>query len=628
MSHSTRQRSSSERTLDTRSAYRAGWTWILGLVFALALVPTGPLSAGQTGSGEEPKVRATSQDDESQSDDERVAVPRIINPDLYSKSLKAATRAIEHYGLVADNEVLERVNRIGYRIAAETGYDKYPFTFGVVDMPIPNAFALPAGQIFVTQGMLDLGLTDDMLAALLGHEIAHVTQEHFLRMRRRATLLNVLAQVATIGAIAAHQSSRDDYYQGPGGLWQRDNSGADLLAATQTTGVVLSELLLRSYSRENEDESDEVGQRLAVAAGYDPDGARQLMAKMRTRIPQEKSFGYWQTHPFFDERVQAAEARAGGLEPQELRPEERLDSYRLATQETLLGASSIGKIGDPERELIKTSALLAWPKGNASSEIRLDRLHRRRDLELDKLTLSRDYGALLDRYLQEVELMESLDPTSPLLDTLRLEMGQLRADKEAAYPKAAGVLEGGVYEIPFLESFLSNYPESQQSDEVALELGLAYTRLGREREAVEHLLRVWQHDEEGELASQAQTGLRNLAPQLGRLAALEQLAIQERDAELADLALARLESLVASYEGLENGAEYLEHYPQGLYAETVSFRLDTNADTMYREMVLYQQLGDSAKAIARANMILEYAPLSSAARRLGQELESQGISAE
>ena len=41
-------------------------------------------------------------------------------------------------------------------------------------------------------------------------------------------------------------------------------------------------------------------------------------------------------------------------------------------------------------------------------------------------------------------------------------MGQLRADKEAAYPKARGVLEGGVYEIPFLESFLSNYPESQQ----------------------------------------------------------------------------------------------------------------------------------------------------------------------
>ena len=101
------------------------------------------------------------------------------------------------------------------------------------------------------------------------------------------------------------------------------------------------------------------------------------------------------------------------------------------------------------------------------------------------------------------------------------------------------------------------------------------------------------------------------------------------DAELADLALAQASSHSSpSYEGLENGAEYLEHHPQGLYAETVSFRLDNNADTMYREMVLYQQLGDSAKAIARANMILEYAPLSSAARRLGQELESQGISAE
>ena len=80
-------------------------------------------------------------------------------------------------------------------------YTDFPFTFHLIDMPEPNAFALPGGQIFVTRGMLDLGLTDDMLAALLGHEAAHVVFGHFTSMQRRATLMNVLSQALLVGVI-------------------------------------------------------------------------------------------------------------------------------------------------------------------------------------------------------------------------------------------------------------------------------------------------------------------------------------------------------------------------------------------------------------------------------------------
>jgi len=52
-------------------------------------------------------------------------------------------------------------------------------------MTEPNAFALPAGQIFITTGMLDLGLDDDMLANVLGHEIGHVINEHSIKMQPR-----------------------------------------------------------------------------------------------------------------------------------------------------------------------------------------------------------------------------------------------------------------------------------------------------------------------------------------------------------------------------------------------------------------------------------------------------------
>ncbi|HUP25258.1 MAG TPA: M48 family metalloprotease [Thermoanaerobaculia bacterium] len=552
---------------------------------------------------------------------------RISNPDLYRKSLRAATQAGKQYGIVETDPEVERVNRIGYELAAVSDFDKFPFTFSVVDMSIPNAFALPGGHIFVTRGLLDLGLDDDMLASLLGHEIAHVTQQHFLRMQRRATLFNALSQLLTIGMIAAQSSSRDEIYQGPGGIWQRDSSNtADLLQGAQATSLVMSELLLRSYSRDNEDESDEVGQRLSAKAGYSPDGARQLMAKMRARIPQTKAFGYWQTHPFFDDRVRAAEARAQTLAVLGAPSREALDSYRQGTQTALLGfLETTEKLEEDARETLKTSALLAWPAGPAADGIRVERLERLRTETEQRLSLSRDYGALVTAYLEQMRQISALTPESPALERLRRELGGIRSELSRLYPAAIEVLDRGVYETSFLESYLSNYPDSPRRHEAAVALGLAYSRLGRETEAVDRLVRVWESAPESEAGQQAALGLRNLAPLLRQLGALELLAGQERDEELAALAERRLDEFSKRFTELSNGADYLRRFPDGDHAEIVTNRLHDLAENAYREMVLYQQLGDVAKAIDRANQILEHAPLSPAAERLGRELEEEGV---
>ena len=98
----------------------------------------------------------------------------VSNPELFLKSLQVARQVAEQYELYDDAAELARVNRIGYELAQQSGFTRFPFTFTLVDMPVPNAFALPGGQIFITRGMLDLGLDDDMLAAVLGHEIGHV----------------------------------------------------------------------------------------------------------------------------------------------------------------------------------------------------------------------------------------------------------------------------------------------------------------------------------------------------------------------------------------------------------------------------------------------------------------------
>jgi predicted Zn-dependent protease len=91
---------------------------------------------------------------------------------------QGAQQARETLGLVDDNALPQYVDRIGHRLAAETERPDLPWSFGVVDDPPPNAFALPGGFIFVTRGMMNPLTSETELASVLGHEIAHVTARH------------------------------------------------------------------------------------------------------------------------------------------------------------------------------------------------------------------------------------------------------------------------------------------------------------------------------------------------------------------------------------------------------------------------------------------------------------------
>src|SRR5215813_13202017 len=134
--------------------------------------------------------------------------PGIADASLFEESLKAAVEAVKQYGTRDNAAEVARVNRIAYELAQQSDFQKYPFVFGIVKMPEPNAFALPGGQIFITGGMLDLGLDDDMLANVLGHEIGHVIREHNQRLQRRATVMSVLSNLLVVGAVIGAERGR------------------------------------------------------------------------------------------------------------------------------------------------------------------------------------------------------------------------------------------------------------------------------------------------------------------------------------------------------------------------------------------------------------------------------------
>ncbi|HEX6899849.1 MAG TPA: M48 family metalloprotease [Thermoanaerobaculia bacterium] len=540
----------------------------------------------------------------------------INNPDLFAKSLKAAAEAAAQYGTPDRPADLERINRIGYELAQQSGYAKFPFTFAIVEMSAPNAFALPGGQIFVTTGMLDLGLDDDMLAGLLGHEIGHVTLDHFARMQRKATLMSVLGNLLVAGVLIGEANSNNDRRNTPQAPYDPRvgyDNGGDLVQGAAAASLVLSELLLRSYSREHEDESDKEGQRLSALAGYDPDGARKLWEAMNNRAPQLKLYGYWRTHPFGDERMRAAGVRK---ELWKVESRKNADDFRRRTQGALDGYLQRNKPGESETVFLKRAVLAAWPEGKVADALRLEKLHKRRDEELTRPMLSRDYGAVLRLYRSELAEVRELNPKSDLVRALEGEISDIDAKRKELYPRSVELLGGGIYETSFLESFLSNFPEAQEVPEVALALGDAYARLGNRTEAVTHYLKAWESAPESAEGKRARTGLRNLAPSLNELAALQQMAAQDKDPELKRVSNDRLAAIAKTYDDVGNGAEYLRRFPEGPYVVPVIERLNILADNLYGEVVLYQSVGDSVKAMERINKILTHAPLSPAAEKL------------
>jgi predicted Zn-dependent protease len=542
--------------------------------------------------------------------------PGIADPKLFEESLKAAVEATKQYGTRDTTADVARVNRIAYELAQQSEFVKYPFVFGIVKMTEPNAFALPAGQIFITTGMLDLGLDDDMLANVLGHEIGHVINEHSIKMQRKATLMSILGNLLVAGVLIGESQRRQNVPNTPYDprVGYGYDNGGNLVQGAAAASLVVSELLLRSYSREQEDEADKEGQRLAAAAGYNPDGARRLWLLMNDRLPQIKEFGYMQTHPFGDERVRSAEARKATWSIDPRKPS--ADEFRKRTQGILSTYVARKKPAEPEVAFLKKAMLATWPTGQLADGLRLEKLHKRRDDELTRPLLSRDYGAVVKLYRTELADLKTLDAKGTLVPVVEGEIADLETKRKELYPRALETLGGGVYETSFLVAFLSNFPDSPKVPEVALALGDADSRLGNRTEAVTQYLKSWEAAPDSVEGKRARAGLRNLAPTLQELAALQQMAEQDKDPDLKHVAGDRLAAIAKSYDDLTNGSEYLRRYPDGPYVVPVIERLNVLAENLYGEVVLYQSMGDSVKAMERINKILTNAPLSPAAGKL------------
>ena len=208
----------------------------------------------------------------------------------------APSQFASDYGEVSDAQVVAYVNQVGRKLVAtltpaDTVFPDMPFNFHVVNAVYVNAYAFPDGTIAITRGMLAEMENEAQLAAVLGHEIAHVNCGHTASAMSKSTVYDMLI-TGTQGYLASQGSS-----------W------ADLAG---TAGQLGSAVVLASYSRAQKREADEGGMLYMVRAGYDPQGMvqlQQLLVRLSGANPSalEQMFS---THPMSTERLQTAQERA------------------------------------------------------------------------------------------------------------------------------------------------------------------------------------------------------------------------------------------------------------------------------------------------------------------------------
>lgn len=195
----------------------------------------------------------------------------------------------ENYILVHDPELNARLARVGEKVAAVCDRKELMYRFRIIedkeDKDMVNAVSLPGGYVYVFRNLMKVADTDDELAAVLAHEVAHIVARHSVK-KLQAIWGYALLSVLSMG-------TQDPKF---------------------AQGVQLAYVsLLSGYSQQDELVADRMGARYAKRAGYDPDAMISFLNKLRERHRKEKPqpLSYFKTHPNVSERIRATKQELG-----------------------------------------------------------------------------------------------------------------------------------------------------------------------------------------------------------------------------------------------------------------------------------------------------------------------------
>lgn len=358
---------------------------------------------------------------------------------------RAFTKALHtQFNLIKDPETLSYVRRIGHNIASHT-HDGRNYRFYVIDDPAINAFAGPDGIIGIHSGLILAAESEDELASVIAHEIAHVTQEHLSRRFEQQNSLNITSFASLLAAI----------------LIGSQNPSAGIATIMGTTGLSLQEQL--RHSRIHEHEADHQGISLLHRSGYNPNAMADFFGKLakKYQLTEFRPPEILMTHPVTETRLAQASNRARQLglpkdlhdkvnlflvqqrlkslaqtSTEYLNPEtaytEVVDCYRQSIKETATNNDCLAEalMEHPNNRLLKTAQILSAKQRDQKKLQQLEALHAiyPQDEAL-VLILAKEYKRT-NRTKQAVKLLEATRQNLNYQFEVNQELSQLYAQAD------------------------------------------------------------------------------------------------------------------------------------------------------------------------------------------------------
>lgn len=213
---------------------------------------------------------------------------------------------LRHYDyILADPLIDSWLDTFGTRLAASSDQPRQPFTFFMLRQRQINAFATLGGYVGINAGLVLAAEREDEVAAVMAHEIAHVTQQHVLRAVERAQQDQLPILLAMLGAIVVANSA--------GGS---GNSSANGTQAAIVSAMGLMQQRQINYTRSSESEADRVGIQTLSRSHYDPTAMADFFGTLQARSRSNaanwygESPDYLMTHPVTTTRITEAKQRA------------------------------------------------------------------------------------------------------------------------------------------------------------------------------------------------------------------------------------------------------------------------------------------------------------------------------
>lgn len=187
-------------------------------------------------------------------------------------------------GIWRDEAATKRVNRVGRALAYYSTRPALNWKFGIMDSPSINGFSAPGGIVLVTKGLYEMvGASDDALAAVLAHEIAHITGRHALKIIETAEFWGGVTEGATT-------------FTGDGAKTEAFLRKFDL-----SVDKVVKVILEQGYDAPKEYDADKEARALALTVGYAPGALRKVLLQLQQR--SGPNLAIFSTHPPLASRI-------------------------------------------------------------------------------------------------------------------------------------------------------------------------------------------------------------------------------------------------------------------------------------------------------------------------------------